>query len=294
MNKLTTAQRVQVIAALCEGTSTQSVSRMTGIARNTVMKLAVDLGRACHECQDRMLRNLTCKRLLVDEIWSFAYAKAMDVRAAKAAPLDAGDVWTFTAIDADTKLVPSWMIGARDFTTARDFVDDLASRLAGRVQFTTDGMQASLYAIGSVCDDRKTAPAIDYAQLHKIYEANVAGRDRYGSPKCTSIKVKELFGNPDPTHISAGRVEPVNLTMRMNMRPFTRLNNAFSRKVESHAAAIAIHFCHYNFVRIHRTLRVTPAMAAGLCDRAWGIEHVVALLDAQERRASTRVAADSS
>jgi IS1 family transposase len=295
MNKLTTAERVQVVAALCEGNSMRSVSRMTDIARNTIMKLVVDLGRACHEYQDRTLRNLACKRLQVDEIWSFVYAKAKNVRDAKAAPLDAGDVWTFTAIDADTKLVPSWMIGARDYRTARDFMDDLASRLSGRVQLTTDGMQAYMYAVGAAFDDgNEPAPAIDYAQLHKIYQGGSDGAGRYSPPKCTGIKTKTLFGTPDPEHISTSYVERANLTMRMNMRRFTRLTNAFSKKVANHAAAIAIYFCHYNFVRIHQTLRVTPAMAAGVSDHAWEIEDMVALLDAQEKRASTAVAAESN
>jgi IS1 family transposase len=293
MNKLTTAERVRVVAALCEGNSLRSVSRMTGIARNTITKLVVDLGRACHEYQDRTFRDLRCKRLQVDEIWSFVYAKQKNVRTAKAAPLDAGDVWTFTAIDADTKLVPSWMVGARDYATARDFCEDLASRLTGRVQLTSDGMKAYVYAVGAAFDTGSEV-AVDYAQLHKIYEGGADGAGRYSPPKCNGITVKEVFGNPAREHISTSYVERANLTMRMNMRRFTRLTNAFSKKLENHCAALAIYFCHYNLVRIHQTLRVTPAMAAGVSDHVWEIEDMVALLDAQEERAKSPVAANSN
>lgn len=279
MNKLTTAERTQVVAALCEGNSLRSVSRMTGIARNTIAKLVVDLGRACHEYQDRTSRDLNCKRVQVDEIWSFVYAMQKNVRTAKAAPVEAGDVWTFTAIDADTKLVPSWMVGARDYGTARDFCEDLASRLAGRVQLTTDGMKAYIYAVGSAFDTG-SEDTVEYAQLHKIYEGTTNGGGRYSPPKCTGTTMKTVLGAPAPTHISTSYVERQNLSMRMGMRRFTRLTNGFSKKLENHCAALAIYFFHYNFVRIHQTLRVTPAMAAGVSDRVWEIEDMVALLDA--------------
>jgi IS1 family transposase len=281
MNKLTTEKRVVVVKALVEGNSLRATSRMTGVAFNTVMKLAVDVGEACADYQDRTLRGLTCKRLQVDEIWSFVYAKQKNVPEEKRAGTFAGrrlagpgDVWTFVGIDAETKLVPSWRVGLRDFDTAREFMRDLASRLSGPVQLTTDGLKAYLWAVAA-----SFGGEIDYAQLQKIYGAERAGEARYSPPKCVGIRQDVISGDPDPAHISTSYIERQNLTMRMSMRRFTRLTNGFSKKLENHCAAIALHFMHYNFARVHKTLRVTPAMAAGVTDHVWEIEEIVALLD---------------
>jgi IS1 family transposase len=285
MNKLTTAERVTVVAALCEGNSMRSVARMTSIARNTIAKLFVDLGAACSEYQDRTLRGLPCKRIQVDEICSFVYAKATSVRTAKAAPLEAGAVWTFTAIDADTKLAPSWLVGPRDQGTAAEFMRDVAARMANRVQLTTDGLNAYLWVSGEFSDDM-----LDFAPLHKIYAATLAGEGRYGPPKCNCTRTRVVRGDPDPAHISTSYVERANLSVRMSMRRFTKLTNAFSKKLENHCAAISLYVMHYNFARIHQMLRVTPAMAAGVADHAWEIDEIVALLDAREALPDSRPA----
>jgi IS1 family transposase len=274
MNKLTNAKRVQVVAALVEGKSIRATCRMTGVAKNTVVKLLSDLGDACAKHQDETFRNLNCKRLQVDEIWSFVYAKAKNVRDAKAAPEGAGDAWTFTAIDADTKLVPSWRVGPRNYRTATDFMFDLAGRLSSRVQITTDGLKAYLWAVQAGFNDD-----VDYAQLQKIYGPDRGGEVRYSPPVCIGAKQQVVCGSPDEAHISTSYVERQNLTMRMSMRRFTRLTNGFSKKLENHCAAIALHFMHYNFARVHKTLRVTPAMEAGITDHVWSVEEIVALLD---------------
>jgi IS1 family transposase len=220
------------------------------------------------------MRNLPCKRVQADEIWSFVYAKAKNVKPEHFEDGGyAGDVWTWVAIDADTKLIPCWTIGARDAAAARQFIDDLASRLANRVQLTTDGHKAYLNAVKNAFGND-----IDYAMLVKLYGDSADGDKRYSPAVCIGCEQKPVKGNPDPKHISTSYVERQNLTMRMSMRRFTRLTNAFSRKVENHAASLAIHYFHYNFVRIHQSLRVTPAMAAGVTDRLWSIEGVVALL----------------
>ncbi len=273
MNKLTTAERVQVVAALCEGNSMRSVARMTGIARNTITKLLVDLGDACAKYQHEHLRNLSCKRIEADEIWSFVYAKQKNVPFDMHGEFGVGDVWTFTAIDAETKLVPSWLVGSRDVGTATEFMRDLASRLSNRVQLTTDGLKAYLYAV----EDAFGAD-IDFAQLNKVYAAQHIGAQRYSPPICTGAKKTPINGNPERDRISTSYVERANLTMRMNMRRFTRLTNAFSKKLENHCAAISLYFMHYNFARVHQTLRITPAMAAGVSDHVWEIEEIVALL----------------
>ncbi len=274
MNKLSTEKRAKIVAALVEGCSVRSVSRMTGASKNTIQKLQIELGAACSEYMDRTLRNLPCKRVQVDEIWSFVYAKQKNVKPAIAASRIAGDVWTWVAMDADSKLVCSWMVGQRDPVTARDFMDDLADRLANRVQLTSDGLKTYLMAV-----DKAFGNEIDYAMLVKIYGDSSEGQKRYGPAECIGCDQKVVKGSPDPKHISTSFIERQNLTMRMSMRRFTRLTNAFSKKIENHIAAIAIHYFHYNFVRIHKTLRVTPAMAARVTDRLWEIVDMVALLE---------------
>ncbi len=273
MNKLTKAERVQVVSALCEGNSIRSVSRMTGIARNTIAKLVVDLGAACSKHQHEHLRNLTCKRLQTEEIWSFVYAKQKNVPFDRQGEFGVGDVWTFTAIDADTKLVPSWLVGSRDVGTATEFMRDLASRLASRVQLTTDGLKAYLYAV-----EDAFGAHIDFAQLNKVYAAEHIGSGRYSPPICTGAKKTLVSGNPQREHISTSYVERQNLTTRMSMRRFAPLTNGFSKKLENHVAAIALYFMHYNFVRVHQSLRITPAIAAGVSDHVWEIDEIVGLL----------------
>ncbi len=277
MNRLDTKRRAQVVAALVEGNSLRATARMTGVARMTVEKLLRDLGAACAAYQDEHLQNLPCRRIQCDEIWSFVYAKAKNVESAKDAPDVAGDVWTWTAIDADTKLVPSWRIGSRDLATAYDFMHDLADRLRHRVQLTTDGHKPYLEAIESAFN-----LDVDYAVLQKIYGADPQPQKRYSPANCLGYDVKTVTGEPNPKHISTSFVERQNLTMRMSMRRFTRLTNAFSKKVEMHAHSVALHFMHYNFVKIHSTLRTTPAQAAGVTDRLWEISDLVELLESTE------------
>ena len=277
MNKLSREERAKILHLLCEGNSIRATCRLTGASKNTVTKLLVDAGRACAAYQDRVLRNLPCKRVQVDEIWSFVYAKREHVKHTKAAPIDAGDVWTWTALCADTKLLASFYIGDRSFGSARAFLDDLRERLAGRVQITSDGWRAYSYAIDTIFGED-----VDYAQLQKIYGPEVAGEKRYSPPQCIGAKREIVKGNPDKAHISTSYVERQNLTMRMHMRRFTRLTNAFSKKVENHACAIALHTMFYNFVRIHQTLKVTPAMAAGVTSRLWEMTDVVEMLEAWE------------
>ncbi|MGH6857172.1 MAG: IS1 family transposase [Methylocella sp.] len=278
MNRLTRDERTRILHLLCEGSSIRAITRLTGASKNTVAKLVVDAGVACEAYQDRVLRNLTCKRIQVDEIWNFVYAKQKNVETAKAAPADAGDVWTWTAIDADTKIMPSWFIGGRDSDSAIIFMDDLASRLASRVQLTSDGHRSYLEAVEGAfgCD-------IDYAILVKTYgEAPDSAKGRYSPASCNGTVKHRIEGNPDPKHISTSYVERSNLTIRMHTRRFTRLTNAFSKKVENHAHAVALHMMYYNFVRIHQTLRTTPAMAAGVTKRIWEMTDVVDVLEAFE------------
>ena len=273
MNRLDTKRRSQVVAALVEGCGLRATARMTGVARMTVEKLLRDLGAACAQYLDQHLRNLTCRRIECDEIWSFVYAKEKNVESAKNAPEGAGDVWTWTAIDADTKLVPSWLIGSRDAGSAYTFMMDLASRLRWRVQLTTDGLTSYLSAV-----EDAFGAEIDYAMLVKIYGSDETEK-RYSPAKCLGCDVKTVTGQPNPKLISTSYVERQNLTMRMSMRRFTRLTNAFSKKVEMHAHSVALHFMHYNFVKIHSTLRTTPAQAAGVTDRLWELSDMVALLE---------------
>jgi IS1 family transposase len=275
-NVLSNVDRTAVIAALVEGCSIRSTSRMTGVARNTVTKLLVDLAKVCAEYSDAHLVNLPCKRLQVDEIWEFCYAKAKNVPPAKKGVFGYGDVWTFVAIDADTKLVPSWLVGSRDIGSATELMQDLVGRLSGRVQLTTDGLKAYLSAV-----EDAFGGDVDYGMLNKIYANAPSGPEtRYSPAECTGCEKRVIVGNPDAKHVSTSYVERQNLTMRMSMRRFTRLTNGHSKKVENHAAAIAVHFAHYNFCRVHSSLGkgVTPAMAAGVESRKWEIADLIALL----------------
>jgi IS1 family transposase len=274
MNRLDIAKQTQIVSALVEGNSIRATVRMTGASKNTIAKLLVELGTACSRYMNKHLVNLKCQRLQVDELWSFVYAKQKNV---KAKHFDnggyAGDVWTWVAIDADTKLIPSFMIGQRDPETARVFMEDLAARLTNRVQLTSDGLKAYLYAVKAAFGND-----IDYAMLVKIYGNTVEGQKRYSPAECIGCKKETIKGRPDPEHISTSYVERQNLTVRMHNRRFTRLTNAFSKKVENHLASLAIHYMHYNFVRIHQSLRVTPAMAAGVTERLWSVEDIIGLL----------------
>ncbi len=277
MNKLSIDRRCRVVAAIVEGNSIRATARMTGVSKPTILKLIGDLGRVCAEYQDETLRGLNCRRLECDEIWQFVYAKQKNVEKAKRAPREAGDVWTWVAIDADSKLIPAWHIGPRDAHAAHAFMTDLASRLRHRIQLTTDGHQPYVEAVESAfgCD-------IDYAQLIKVYALDPEGERRYSPVVCTSCAVKPIMGDPDPKRISTSYVERQNLTMRMSIRRYTRLTNAFSKKLENHAAATAIHFLHYNFARIHRTVRTSPAQAAGVTDTLWSVRDIVTLLEERE------------
>ena len=246
---------------------------MTGVAKNTVVKLLVELGAACANYQDEAMRNLKSKRIQCDEIWSFVGAKDKNVPVEKRGEFGIGSVWTWTAIDAETKLIVSWLVGTRDAGTATEFMQDLAGRLASRVQLTTDGHKAYLTAVEDVFGSN-----IDYSMLVKIYGNSPEGEKRYSPAECLGCKKEPISGNPDPKHISTSYVERQNLTMRMSMRRFTRLTNGFSKKLENHVAALALYFMYYNFVRIHQTLRVTPAIAAGVTNRLWDVSDIVALL----------------
>src|SRR6266498_963393 len=249
-------------------------TRITGVHRTTVMKLLWDLGRGCSEYQDKIFRNLQCKRLQCDEIWSFVYAKEKNCRAEHKAK-GAGDVWTWVALDPDTKLVPCWFIGQRDAGCAYHFMHDLKDRLANRVQLTTDGHRAYLSAV-----EDSFGCEIDYAMLQKIYGApQDTPETRYSPAICMGARKAIISGNPDHNHVSTSYVERQNLTMRMSMRRFTRLTNAFSKKLENLEDAVALHYMHYNFCRIHQTLRVTPAIEAGLSDHVWDLEEMIALTD---------------
>ena len=281
MNRLDVNERAAIIRCLVEGNSIRATARMTGAARNTITTLLVNLGKATAEYQDRTLRNLTSERIQCDEIWAFCYAKAKNVPESKRDTFGYGDVWTWTAIDADTKLVPTWLVGGRDEWAAREFIADLGSRLANRVQITTDGHRPYVDAI-----EQEFGFAVDFAQIIKTYgvqkseDASPTAR-RYSPNVVTGIEVREVSGDPDPAHISTSYVERQNLTMRMQMRRFTRLTNAFSKKVENHAAMVGLHFMHYNFARPHSSLgkNTTPAMAAGVADHVWTVQEIAALLD---------------
>jgi IS1 family transposase len=275
MNKLSSEKQAQVVAALVEGCSIRSTVRMTGVAKNTIVKLLVELGAACSNYLNEHLVNLNCKRVQIDEIWSFCYAKAKNVTPEiKEKNPFAGDVWTWIAIDADSKLIASWIVGPRDGVTARMFVNDLAGRLANRIQLTSDGLSVYLAAV-----EKAFHGEIDYAMLQKIYNDTTEGQKRYSPAVCVGCERKVIDGYPDPAHISTSFVERQNLNMRTNIRRFTRLTNAFSKKIENHVAMIALHVMHYNYVRIHQTLRTSPAMAAGVTNHLWEIHDLVALLE---------------
>lgn len=275
MNRLSTAERARIIACLVEGNSIRATVRMTGFAKNTITKLLVELGEACSQYMNEHLRELPCRRVQCDEIWSSCYAKEKNVPADMKGQFGVGDVWTWTAICADTKLVPSFMVGNRDGETAKLFIDDLAARLRGRIQLTTDGHKPYLEALEGAfgCD-------IDYAMLVKHYGNPPEGNEkRYSPAECCGTSKTAITGKPDMKHVSTSYVERQNLTMRMGMRRFTRLTNGFSRKVENLAAAVALHFMHYNFVRVHQTLKTTPAVAAGVSKAPWTIEMIAQLID---------------
>jgi IS1 family transposase len=273
MNRLSTAKRTQIISALVEGCSIRSVVRMSGASKNTIAKLLIEIGASCSEYMNRNLVNLPCKRVQCDEIWSFVVAKQKNVTVAMAEEKVCGDVWTWVALDADTKLICSWLVGKRDVGCATEFIQDLAGRLANRVQLTTDGHKPYLSAVADGFGND-----IDYAMLIKIYGKDVSEEKRYSPAVCSGCKKEPKTGNPDPKHISTSYIERQNLTMRMQMPRFTRLTNAFSKKIENHIAAIALHYMHYNYCRIHQTLSVTPAMAAGIAAHPWEVREIVELL----------------
>lgn len=279
MNKLDAKARSTNLHMLCEGNSIRSIERMTGCSKNTISKLLVDAGKACATYHDEHVRNLESRRIQCDEIWSFTYSKQKNVAAAKAAPEGAGDTWTWTAIDADSKLIVSYLVGGRDSEYAIEFMDDVASRLSNRVQITTDGHKAYLEAVeGAFGGD------VDYAQLVKMYgSAPEAMKGKYSPAECTGIRERRVEGNPAKEDVSTSYVERSNLTMRMHMRRFTRLTNGFSKKIENHAYAVALHMMYYNFVRQHKSLDgLSPAMVAGVSDRLWEMSDIVALVEAVE------------
>ncbi len=285
MNRLSTERRAQIIGCLVEGNSIRATVRMTGAAKDTVTKLLVDLGKACAEFQDQALRDLPCTVIECDEIWSYCYAKAKNVPDEHKGEWGYGDVWTWTALCADTKLVPSWLVGERTADDCWVFMEDLKSRLAGRIQLSTDGHQGYVAPVGLTFKQD-----IDWAQIQKTYATDpAAARGRYSPPVCTGIKTRILKGDPDPARISTSYVERQNLTMRMGMRRFTRLTNGFSKKVENLAHAVSLHYMHYNFARVHQSLTITgedgktikrtPAMAAGVTDHVWSLREIAGLLD---------------
>lgn len=275
MNKLSSEERTKVVAALVEGNSVRSTSRMTGVARNTITTLLVDIAEVCADYHDYAVRNVRVRRLQCDEVWSFVGAKRKNVTPEQEAA-GWGDVWTWTAIDADTKLCLSYYVGDRGRLSAYNFMRDCANRIAGRPQITTDAHRPYLQAV-----EDAFGMEVDYAQLHKIFGAPTPDESRYSPATCIGCDMKTVMGNPDPKHVSTSFVERQNLSMRMGIRRFTRLTNAFSKKVENHAAAVALWFGYYNFCRIHQTLRVTPAMESGLSDHVWSIGELVGLLDVQ-------------
>jgi IS1 family transposase len=282
MNKLPPEKRTQIVSCFAEGNSLRSTSRMVDVSLVTVLKFLKDIGAVCSEYQDRTLKNLPCRRIQVDEIWSFVYAKDRNL------PLDQmgkgkGSVWTWVAIDADTKIVPSWLISDRSADAASILMRDLASRLRHRVQLTTDGHKAYLTAV-----EEAFGADVDYSQLVKLYGEAPEMDTRYSPRECIGCKKERVIGNPDPEHVSTSYVERQNLSMRMGMRRFTRLTNAFSKKLENHMHAVAIYFMHYNFAKIHQTLRITPAMAAGVTDHVWSLEEIVGLLEQAEPKGVKR------
>ena len=274
MNKLPTSKRAKILTLLLEGMSMRAISRSEGVSINTVTKLLLNAGEACAQYHDTAIRGVPSKRVQVDEIWSFTYAKQKNVERAKAAPQHAGDTWTWTALDADSKLIISWLIGGRDAGYATEFMQGLAGRLANRVQLTSDGNRLYLSAV-----EDAFGSDIDYAMLIKHYGNAPEGQRRYSPAVCTGASRMRVSGNPDKAYISTSYVERQNLTMRMSMRRFTRLTNAFSKRVANHYAMLSIYFVWYNFCRIHKTLRITPAMASGLTDTVRDMDWIVGLAD---------------
>ena len=273
MNKLKPEKRKAIVAELVEGNSIRATCRMTGAAKGTVIKLLADLGEVCAEYQHEHLRDLQCKRIECDEIWSFCYAKKKNVPDDKKGKFGYGNVWTWVALCSDSKLVPSWLIGSRDAVDAKIFMNDLAERMAHRVQLTTDGHAAYLDAVDEAFGDN-----VDFSQLIKVYGKPSGPDTKYSPPQCIGTKKYKVNGNPKTGNVSTSYVERQNLTMRMSMRRFTRLTNAFSKKIENLNSAMALHFMHYNFCRIHTSLKVTPAMAAGVTGKLWEIEDIINLL----------------
>ncbi len=274
MNRLTSERRAAVIRCLVEGNSIRSTVRITGAAKNTVSKLLVELGQACWEYQNQALRGLASQRVQCDEIWSFVGCKQKHLSKAKRREPGQGDAWTWTALDADTKLMICWHVGQRDARAASEFIADLASRLANRVQPTTDGHKVYLDAVeGAFGAD------VDYAMLVKLYGQDTEGEKRYSPLVCIAAEKTPITGRPDSKHVSTSYVERENLTMRMNLRRFTRLTSAFSKKLENHFCAVSLHFMHFNFASVPQTLKTTPAVAAGVTDHVWTVEEIVGLLD---------------
>lgn len=284
MNKLSRDKRRMILNLLVEGSSMRSISRTVGVSINTVTKLLVAAGEACAEYHHEKVRNIESKRVQCDEIWSFCYAKQKNVPIATNAPLQAGDVWTWTALDSDSKLIISYLVGGRDSGYALEFMDDVKSRLANRVQLTTDGHKAYLEAM-----EDAFGSDVDYAQLVKLYGPEPKSEQiRYSPPKCNGSRRRAVTGNPDWEHVSTSHVERHNLTMRMSMRRFTRLTNAFSKKIDNHIHALSLYFVHYNFCRIHKTLKVTPAMEAGLTASLHDMDFIIDLIEARETKPKKR------
>ena len=284
MNKLPKHKRTMILNMLVEGSSMRSISRVVGCSINTVTKLLVEAGEACAEYHHEAVRNVPAERVQCDEIWSFCYAKKKNVPTAKAAPEFAGDVWTWTALDADSKLIVSYLVGGRDSGYALEFMDDVRERLANRVQLTIDGHKAYLEAV-----EEAFGADVDYAQLVKLYgNAPDAVKGRYSPAQCTGIKKNKIEGEPDLKHVSTSYVERQNLTMRMSMRRFTRLTNGFSKKIDNHIHMLSLYFVHYNFCRIHKTLKVTPAMEAGLTKELHSMGFIVDLMDARAPKPKKR------
>jgi IS1 family transposase len=284
MNKLPLAKRVQILSMLCEGSSMRSISRVADVSINTVTKLLVDAGEACLAMHDELVRDVKSANVQCDEIWSFCYAKQGNLPKATNAPLDSGDVWTWTGIDADTKLIVSYFVADRTTHSAMHFMNDLRSRLAGRVQLTSDGHRAYLRAVEDAFGDD-----VDFAQLVKLYGPTPGGvQGRYSPPACIGARKDVVTGTPDKKLISTSYVERANLTMRMSMRRFTRLTNGFSKKIDNHVHALALYFAFYNFTRIHKTLKVTPAMAAGITDRLWSMEDIAERIEANRPQPGKR------